>query len=121
MLDEPTIGLHPRDNTRLLRALHKLRDLGNTLLVVEHDREIIEGSDYLCDFGPGSGKHGGNIVAQGTPKQLAKRKTSLTGPYLSGAGHRHSFESTTCAIKKWAAANVKGHWCTASQFEKRGF
>ncbi len=85
VLDEPTIGLHPRDNTRLLRALHKLRDLGNTLLVVEHDREIIEGSDYLCDFGPGSGKHGGNIVAQGTPKQLAKRKTSLTGPYLSGA------------------------------------
>ena len=85
VLDEPTIGLHPRDNTRLLRALHKLRDLGNTLLVVEHDREIIEGSDYLCDFGPGSGKHGGNIVAYGTPKQLAKRKTSLTGPYLSGA------------------------------------
>ena len=85
VLDEPTIGLHPRDNTRLLRALHKLRDLGNTLLVVEHDREIIEGSDYLCDFGPGSGKHGGNIVAQGTPKQLAKQKTSLTGPYLSGA------------------------------------
>ena len=85
VLDEPTIGLHPRDNTRLLRALYKLRDLGNTLLVVEHDREIIEGSDYLCDFGPGSGKHGGNIVAQGTPKQLSKRKASLTGPYLSGA------------------------------------
>lgn len=84
VLDEPTIGLHPRDNTRLLRALHKLRDLGNTLLVVEHDREIIEGSDYLCDFGPGSGKQGGNIVAEGTPKQLARRKTSLTGPYLSG-------------------------------------
>ena len=58
-LDEPTIGLHPRDNTRLLAALHKLRDLGNTLIVVEHDREVIEGSDYVCDFGPGAGKHGG--------------------------------------------------------------
>ncbi len=69
VLDEPTIGLHPRDNARLLAALHKLRDLGNTLIVVEHDREVIAGSDYICDFGPAAGKHGGEIVAQGTPRQ----------------------------------------------------
>ncbi len=85
VLDEPTIGLHPRDNRLLLSALHKLRDLGNTLIVVEHDREVIEGSDYVCDFGPAAGKLGGEIVAQGTPRQLARSATSLTGPYLSGA------------------------------------
>ncbi len=84
VLDEPTIGLHPRDNTRLLAAMHKLRDLGNTLLVVEHDREVIDGSDAICDFGPGAGKHGGEIVAHGTPAQVAKRRRSVTGPYLSG-------------------------------------
>ncbi len=84
VLDEPTIGLHPRDNARLLTALHKLRDLGNTLIVVEHDREVIEGSDYVCDFGPGAGKHGGEVVAQGTPSQLSRRRASLTGPFLSG-------------------------------------
>ncbi len=84
VLDEPTIGLHPRDNTRLLAALHKLRDLGNTLIVVEHDREVIAGSDYVCDFGPGAGKQGGEIVAEGTPAQLAKHRGSLTGPFLSG-------------------------------------
>ncbi|MHB0957758.1 MAG: excinuclease ABC subunit UvrA [Pirellulaceae bacterium] len=85
VLDEPTIGLHPRDNARLLAALHKLRDLGNTLIVVEHDREVIAGSDYICDFGPAAGKHGGEIVAQGTPQQIVKRPLSVTGPYLSGA------------------------------------
>jgi len=84
VLDEPTIGLHPRDNTRLLKALHKLRDLGNTLVIVEHDREVIAGSDYICDFGPGAGKLGGEIVAQGTVAQLAKRRGSVTGPYLNG-------------------------------------
>jgi len=84
VLDEPTIGLHPRDNTRLLRALHKLRDLGNTLLVVEHDREVIEESDYLADFGPAAGKNGGRIVAHGKPKTIAKKNDSVTGPYLSG-------------------------------------
>ncbi len=84
VLDEQTIGLHPRDNHRLLGALYKLRDLGNTLLIVEHDREVIDGSDYVCDFGPAAGKLGGQIVAQGTPGQLAKRKGSVTGPYLSG-------------------------------------
>ncbi|MFV1966311.1 MAG: excinuclease ABC subunit UvrA [Pirellulaceae bacterium] len=84
VLDEPTIGLHPRDNTRLIRALHQLRNLGNTLVVVEHDREVIENSDAVCDFGPGAGRNGGEIVAQGRPCQLAGRRGSVTGPYLSG-------------------------------------
>jgi excinuclease ABC subunit A len=84
VLDEPTIGLHPRDNQRLLGALHKLRDLGNTLVLVEHDREVIEGSDYVVDFGPGAGRHGGQVVAQGLPAEVAKKKQSVTGPYLSG-------------------------------------
>ena len=84
VLDEPTIGLHPRDNGRLLNALYKLRDLGNTLLVVEHDREVIAGSDHLCDFGPGAGKQGGRIVANGSAQQLARRRASVTGPYLNG-------------------------------------
>ncbi len=84
VLDEPTIGLHPRDNKRLLRALHKLRDLGNTLLVVEHDRDVLASADQLLDFGPAAGRHGGQIVARGTPSQVAKRRASVTGPYLSG-------------------------------------
>ncbi|MAT72128.1 MAG: excinuclease ABC subunit A [Planctomycetaceae bacterium] len=84
VLDEPTIGLHPRDNTRLLGALHKLRDLGNTLLVVEHDREVIDGADGLLDFGPAAGRLGGEIVAEGAPDKIAKKRKSVTGPYLSG-------------------------------------
>ncbi len=84
VLDEPTIGLHPRDNQRLLAALHKLRDLGNTLIVVEHDREVIEGADFVCDFGPGAGREGGQVTASGTPRQLGRRRASLTGQYLSG-------------------------------------
>jgi excinuclease ABC subunit A len=84
VLDEPTIGLHPRDNGRLLDALKKLRDLGNTLLVVEHDREVVESADQLVDFGPAAGRNGGQIVAQGTPTQVSKRRGSVTGPYLSG-------------------------------------
>ena len=85
VLDEPTIGLHPRDNGRLVDALHKLRDLGNTIVLVEHDREVLEASDRLFDFGPGSGRFGGNVVADGTPKQVARKaKASLTGAYLSG-------------------------------------
>ncbi len=84
VLDEPTIGLHPRDNTKLLKALHRLRDLGNTLLVVEHDREVIEHCDHIVDFGPGAGKFGGTIVAHGTAAEVEKSETSVTGPYLSG-------------------------------------
>ena len=84
VLDEPTIGLHPRDNRRLLGALQHLRDLGNTLILVEHDREVIGAADYLLDFGPGAGDRGGEITARGTPKQVMKAKASLTGQYLSG-------------------------------------
>ncbi len=84
VLDEPTIGLHPRDNARLLAALHHLRDLGNTLVLVEHDREVIASADHLLDFGPGAGDRGGEITAEGPPKQVLKAKDSLTGKYLSG-------------------------------------
>jgi len=85
VLDEPTIGLHPRDNGRLLAALERLRDLGNTVLLVEHDREVIEAADQLYDFGPGAGRLGGTIVAQGAPKQVEKLAAqSLTAGYLSG-------------------------------------
>lgn len=84
VLDEPTIGLHPRDNTRLIGAIHKLRDLGNTLVLVEHDREVIESSDVVMDFGPGAGRHGGNIIANGSPADVSRQKDSVTGPYLSG-------------------------------------
>src|SRR5690606_26553831 len=79
VLDEPTIGLHPRDNDRLLGALRKLRDLGNTVVLVEHDREVIDAADRVYDFGPGSGRLGGTITAYGTPKQLRQRPASLTG------------------------------------------
>ncbi len=86
VLDEPTIGLHPRDNGRLLSALRRLRDLGNTVLLVEHDREVLEAADRLYDFGPGAGRLGGTVVAQGTPAQLKKKSSgSRTGSYLSGA------------------------------------
>jgi excinuclease ABC subunit A len=84
VLDEPTIGLHPRDNGRLLQALTHLRDLGNTLVLVEHDREVISAADCLLDFGPGAGDRGGEITARGTPKQVMRAKGSLTGQYLSG-------------------------------------
>ncbi len=84
VLDEPTIGLHPRDNARLIRALHKLRNLGNTLLVVEHDREVIDSADRVLDFGPGAGTEGGHIVANEEPKKLRKIAASLTGQYLAG-------------------------------------
>jgi excinuclease ABC subunit A len=84
VLDEPTIGLHPRDNARLIVALAKLRDLGNTLIVVEHDREVVAGADMLIDFGPGAGRFGGEIVSSGTPRQVAGQRGSVTGPYLSG-------------------------------------
>lgn len=85
VLDEPTIGLHPRDNGRLVEALKKLKELGNTVVLVEHDREVIEAADRLYDFGPGSGRFGGTVVAEGTPKQIFRQsKASLTGAYLSG-------------------------------------
>jgi excinuclease ABC subunit A len=84
ILDEPSIGLHQRDNGRLLRTLKELRDLGNTVIVVEHDEETIREADWVVDIGPGAGKHGGKLVAEGTPEQVAKHKDSLTGHFLSG-------------------------------------
>ena len=84
VLDEPSIGLHQRDNSKLIQTLKKLRDLGNTVLVVEHDQETMEESDYIFDFGPGAGENGGKIVAQGTIEEIKKNKDSLTGAYLSG-------------------------------------
>ncbi|MCE7905104.1 MAG: excinuclease ABC subunit UvrA [Anaerolineae bacterium CFX3] len=84
VLDEPSIGLHPRDNTRLLDTLKGLRDLGNTVLVVEHDSDTILTSDWVVDLGPAAGEHGGRVVAEGTPKQILAHPKSLTGAYLSG-------------------------------------
>ena len=84
VLDEPTIGLHPRDTGRLIAALNQLRDLGNTLLVVEHDREVISAADHVLDFGPGAGTDGGRITAAATPARLPSKRASLTGQYLSG-------------------------------------
>ena len=85
VLDEPSIGLHHRDNTRLLQALESLRDLGNTVLVVEHDEDTIRRADYVIDLGPGAGLHGGDLVASGTPEEIMKQPQSLTGQYISRA------------------------------------
>ncbi len=84
VLDEPSIGLHPRDNQKLLDTLQKLRDIGNTVIVVEHDEDTMRRADYLIDLGPGAGSHGGEVVASGTPKEVMKNKSSQTGQYLSG-------------------------------------
>lgn len=84
ILDEPSIGLHQRDNSKLIDTLHNLRDLGNTLIVVEHDEDTIKKSDYVVDMGPGAGLHGGKIVAKGTPQQIERSSVSITGKYLSG-------------------------------------
>ncbi|OGT67105.1 MAG: excinuclease ABC subunit A [Gammaproteobacteria bacterium RIFCSPHIGHO2_12_FULL_45_9] len=84
ILDEPSIGLHQRDNARLLKTLHRLRDLGNSVIVVEHDEEAIMSADHVIDLGPGAGVHGGHIVAQGKPQDIVRNKKSLTGQYLSG-------------------------------------
>src|SRR5581483_2648439 len=85
VLDEPSIGLHPRDNERLLETLAELRDMGNTVLVVEHDAETIERADYVVDLGPGAGRLGGGLLAAGPPGEIARNPDSLTGQYLSGA------------------------------------
>ena len=85
ILDEPSIGLHQRDNDRLISSLKKMRDLGNTLIVVEHDEDTMRQADWLIDVGPGAGEFGGQIVASGTPEEVAKNKKSITGQYLSGA------------------------------------
>ncbi|MEG1459452.1 MAG: excinuclease ABC subunit UvrA, partial [Acetivibrio sp.] len=84
ILDEPSIGLHQRDNDKLLKTLYNLRDLGNTLIVVEHDEDTMMAADYIVDIGPGAGEHGGEVIAEGTAKQIMKNKRSITGAYLSG-------------------------------------
>lgn len=84
VLDEPSIGLHPRDNDRLIQTLKRLRDLGNTVIVVEHDRDMMEAADWIFDFGPGAGEHGGQIIAAGDSSQIKRNDKSITGQYLSG-------------------------------------
>src|SRR5262249_11198915 len=84
ILDEPSIGLHTRDHQRLLETLARLRDIGNTVVVVEHDRATMAAADYLVDLGPAAGRHGGRLVAAGTPDEVAANPASLTGRYLSG-------------------------------------
>ena len=83
-MDEPSIGLHQRDNSKLIQTLKQLRDIGNSVIVVEHDEETMENADYILDIGPGAGVHGGEVVAAGTPKQIMADKKSLTGAFLSG-------------------------------------
>lgn len=113
ILDEPSIGLHPRDNNRLLNTLKSLRDIGNSILVVEHDKETIEAADYVIDLGPGAGKHGGEIIFAGTPKELLKSKKSLTGKYLSGKKEiripkvRRNGSSNQLSIKGATGNNLK--------------
>src|SRR5690606_41690836 len=87
VLDEPSIGLHQRDNSRLLDSLRGLRDLGNSVLVVEHDEEAIATADYVIDMGPAAGRHGGEIVAEGTPEEVMANPKSLTGQYLRSEEH----------------------------------
>ena len=84
ILDEPSIGLHQRDNEKLLATLKRMRDIGNTVVVVEHDEETIQSADHVIDFGPGAGVRGGAVIHSGTPKSLANNRKSITGAYLSG-------------------------------------
>ena len=115
ILDEPSIGLHQRDNRKLLEALKRLRDLGNTLIVVEHDEETMLEADYIIDIGPGAGIHGGYVVAQGTAQQIMQCKESITGQYLSGAkripvpAHRRSGNGHELVIKKRKGQQPQGH------------
>ena len=113
VLDEPSIGLHHRDNLRLLRTLQSLRDLGNTVLVVEHDNETMLAADYIIDLGPGAGKLGGRVVAAGTPKEVQKSRNSWTGKYLSGKEEifvpkeRRPGNGTSLIIKEAGEHNLK--------------
>ena len=114
VLDEPSIGLHQRDNRKLLAALQHLRDIGNTVVVVEHDREAMEEADWLIDFGPGAGRHGGEVVASGTPAQVARAKDSLTGKYLRGElaiempAERRKGDGRAITVKGARENNLKG-------------
>jgi len=105
VLDEPSIGLHQRDNARLIDTLRRLRDLGNTLIVVEHDEETIRSSDYVLDIGPGAGIHGGYVVAAGTPQEIESNPASLTGQYLSG---KKRIEAPSARRKSQSFIRLKG-------------
>jgi excinuclease ABC subunit A len=105
ILDEPSIGLHQRDNAKLIATLHRLRDLGNTLIVVEHDEETIRNADYIVDMGPGAGVHGGHVVAEGSPEEIMVNKRSITGKYLSG---ELKIEVPTERRKPFGYISVKG-------------
>ncbi|MGZ2416379.1 excinuclease ABC subunit A [Staphylococcus caledonicus] len=114
VLDEPSIGLHQRDNDRLISTLKEMRDLGNTLIVVEHDDDTMRAADYLVDIGPGAGDHGGEIVSAGTPTKVMKDKSSLTGQYLSDKKrinvpeHRREVTDRKISIKGARSNNLKG-------------
>lgn len=110
ILDEPSVGLHPRDQHRLIETLKKLRDLGNTVIVVEHDPQTIRAADWIIDIGPGAGKRGGKITFEGTPRELLKSKT-LTGDYLAG---RKKVEINQVAIKPFSHKNKKEKWFNGS-------
>ncbi|HAR6133918.1 TPA: excinuclease ABC subunit UvrA [Staphylococcus pseudintermedius] len=113
VLDEPSIGLHQRDNDRLIHTLQEMRDLGNTLIVVEHDEDTMIAADYLVDIGPGAGEHGGEVVASGTPKQVMRNAKSLTGQYLSGKKfipvpeHRRPVTDRKISVKDARSNNLK--------------
>ena len=114
ILDEPSIGLHPRDNSRLLNTLKSLRDIGNSILVVEHDQETIESADYVIDIGPGAGKNGGEIIFAGPPSDITKSTKSITGKYLSGLKlieipkkRRNSVQKNKILIKGASGNNLK--------------
>ncbi|MGS4201564.1 excinuclease ABC subunit UvrA [Staphylococcus pseudintermedius] len=113
VLDEPSIGLHQRDNDRLIHTLQGMRDLGNTLIVVEHDEDTMIAADYLVDIGPGAGEHGGEVVASGTPKQVMRNAKSLTGQYLSGKKfipvpeHRRPVTDRKISVKGARSNNLK--------------
>lgn len=113
VLDEPSIGLHQRDNDRLIHTLQEMRDLGNTLIVVEHDEDTMIAADYLVDIGPGAGEHGGEVVASGTPKQVMRNAKSLTGQYLSGKKfipvpeHRRPVTDRKISVKGARSNNLK--------------
>ncbi|MCH2138725.1 MAG: excinuclease ABC subunit UvrA [Phycisphaerales bacterium] len=108
VLDEPTIGLHQRDNARLIRTLRGLADIGNTVLVVEHDEEMIRAADQVIDMGPGAGVHGGSVVAQGTVKQLQANRASQTGDYLAGRKHVGDADRAPRLLNAKKALTVKG-------------
>jgi excinuclease ABC subunit A len=107
ILDEPSIGLHQRDNERLLKTLFHLKNLGNTVIVVEHDEDAIRSADHVVDIGPGAGSHGGTVVAQGTPKQIMEVKESITGQYLSGV-EKIEVPKKRASFNRLALLSIKG-------------